>query len=73
MKLRLLIPGAILILLGVMSLNGKLSWQEDKELVRIGDAELSVQTKRKPADWLGYVLLVAGGGLAIGGLAGKRF
>ena len=72
MKTRFVIPGILLIVIGLLSLVGKLSWQEDKELVRIGDAELSVKTERTPADWIGYGLLFAGGVLTVGGLWSKR-
>ncbi|MBD8525219.1 hypothetical protein [Pseudomarimonas arenosa] len=72
MRMRYLLPGVLLILLGILSLIGKLSWQEDKELVRIGDAELSVKQERSPADWVGYGLLFAGGVLVVGGLASRR-
>lgn len=72
MKAKFLIPGILLIIIGLLSLVGKLSWQEDKELVKIGDAELSVKTERKPSDFIGYGLLFAGGVLTVGGLWSKR-
>lgn len=62
-----LIVGALLLVAGAVVVAGLFTFKDSKEVLRIGDASLTVTEEKKPDRNLGYALMVLGG---IGLLAG---
>lgn len=73
MKTVSLVLGVLLLIGGGLISAGMLSVPDRKEVLRVGDAALSVTQNRKPDRTVGYVLLGAGALLvAFGAFARKR-
>lgn len=73
MKKTAIILGTALLILGGLISFGAISLPDTQEVLRVGDAALSVQTDKTPSPVLGYVLLGVGAVLAAAGIAVRRF
>ncbi|HEY0179093.1 MAG TPA: hypothetical protein VGC30_05615 [Dokdonella sp.] len=63
MRIGLILAGIILVAVGVAAFTGKLGFQHDKEVVKIGDVSASVKEERTVPQWLGGLGVVVGLGL----------
>jgi hypothetical protein len=72
MRAFLLIVAALLLVLGGLVSAGMLHWPQEKEVLRVGGAALSVRQDRKPDARLGYGLLAVGAVAAVLALTRKR-
>ncbi len=67
-----LIAGAALLVAGALVTAGLFTFKDSKEVLRIGDASLTVTEEKRPDHRLGYALMVLGGvGLLVGIVRGK--
>ena len=67
-----LILGVLLLIAGGLVASGMFSYQDKEEVLRVGDASLSVTKDKKPDRNLGYGLLVLGAVLTVVGLVVKK-
>jgi hypothetical protein len=67
MRNAFLIAGAALLLAGALVTAGVFTYKDSKEVLRVGDASLTVTEEKRPDRTLGYALMALGG---IGLLAG---
>ncbi len=68
-----LIIGILLLIAGGLIAAGVFTFSDTKEVIRIGDASLSVTQQKSPDRNIGYVLLALGAvGIAVGVLGKKR-
>jgi hypothetical protein len=73
MKKTAILLGTALLILGGLIAFGAFSVPDTRELLRVGDAAISVQTEKTLSPVLGYVLLGVGGVLTAAGIAVRRF
>jgi len=71
MKIGLVIAGAVIALLGVLALMGKLNFSHEHEVAKVGSVSLTDQKTEGTPQWVGILGLVVGGGLIAGALAKK--
>jgi hypothetical protein len=71
MRATALVVGLLLLVAGGLITAGLLSWPDKKEVLRLGDASLSVTQDRKPDPRLGYGLLGLGAVVLVAGLASR--
>jgi len=67
MRMGLIIAGIIIAALGIAAFTGKLNFNKDKEVLKIGDLSATVQEEKTVPQWIGgfgvlvgVVLVVAG-------------
>lgn len=72
MKKAVIITGFAVAAIGALIALGAISFTDTEEVLRVGEAAVSVETERQPSRTLGYVLLVAGAAVGAGGLAMRR-
>lgn len=66
------IVGVILIAIGIYVVAGQASFKSDREVLKIGGLEASVQESRVVPPWTGAVAIAVGGVLVFAGMrAGK--
>lgn len=68
----LIISGLALLVLGGFLLLGGLTYVSEKEVVRVGDFEVSASQERSVPTWVGVLSLAGGAGLLAGGLLVRR-
>ena len=71
MRIGLILAGIILAAIGVAALAGKLNFEQDKEVVKIGDVSASVKQEKSVPQWLGGLGVLVGLGLIVAGAARK--
>ena len=67
MRIGLILAGIVLIAIGIAGFTGKLSFTQDKEVVKIGDLSASVKQDRSVPQWLGGIAVLVGLGLVVVG------
>ncbi len=60
MRMTALIVGLLLLIAGALIASGTYTYTQDKEVLKIGDASLSVKQEKTLPKGLGYGLLAAG-------------
>ena len=71
MRMGLVIAGIIIAALGIAGYMGKLNFNHDKEVLKIGDLSAKVQEEKTVPQWLGGVALLVGAGLVVVGATRK--
>ncbi len=72
MRMPALIIGILLLVAGALVLSGTFKYTDDKEVLKIGDASLTVQQEKSPPNNLGYGLLAIGAVALVFAAAGKK-
>jgi hypothetical protein len=67
MRTGFIIAGIIIAALGIAGWMGKLNFNHDKEVLKIGDLSAKVQEEKTVPQWLGGIAVLAGAGLVVVG------
>jgi hypothetical protein len=71
MRIGLILAGIIIAALGIAGFLGKLNFNHDKEVLKIGDLSAKVQEEKTVPEWLGGVAVLVGAGLIVAGAMRK--
>jgi hypothetical protein len=71
MRMGLIIAGIIIAALGIAAFTGKLNFNKDKEVLKIGDLSATVQEEKTVPQWLGGVAVLVGVGFVVAGAMRK--
>jgi hypothetical protein len=71
MRTGYIIAGIIIAALGIAGWMGKLNFNHDKEVLKIGDLSAKVQEEKTVPQWLGGVAVLVGAGLVVVGAMRK--
>jgi hypothetical protein len=71
MRMGLIIAGILIAALGVAGFLGKLNFNKDKEVLKVGGLSASVKEEKTVPEWLGGVAVVVGAGLILVGAMRK--
>ena len=72
MRMPAIIIGILLLVAGALTLSGTFKYTDNKEVLKIGDASLTVQQEKSPPKGLGYGLLAVGAIAMVLGATGKK-
>ncbi len=72
MRTPALVIGILLLIAGGLIAAGVINFSDTKEVIRLGDASLSVTQQKTPDRNIGYVLLALGAVGVIVGMVGKK-
>jgi hypothetical protein len=72
MRTPALIIGILLLIAGGLVSAGMFSFSDTKEVLKVGDASLSVTQQKTPDRTLGYVLLAVGAVVTVVGAMAKK-
>jgi hypothetical protein len=67
MRTGFIIAGIIIAALGIAGWMGKLNFNHDKEVLKIGDLSAKVQEEKSVPQWLGGIAVLVGAGLVVVG------
>jgi hypothetical protein len=67
MRTGFIIAGIIIAALGIAGWMGKLNFNHDKEVLKIGDLSAKVQEEKTVPQWLGGIAVLVGAGLVVVG------
>ena len=67
MRTGFIIVGIIIAALGIAGWMGKLNFNHDKEVLKIGDLSAKVQEEKTVPQWLGGIAVLVGAGLVVVG------
>ncbi|HVT31342.1 MAG TPA: hypothetical protein VHE32_01760 [Rhodanobacteraceae bacterium] len=71
MRIGLIVAGILLAALGIAGFLGKLNFNHDKEVLKVGDLSATVQEEKTVPQWLGGIAVLVGAGLVVAGIARK--
>ncbi|HKE46453.1 MAG TPA: hypothetical protein VKB52_00185 [Rhodanobacteraceae bacterium] len=71
MRMGLVIAGILIAAFGIAAFLGKLNFNRDKEVLKVGDLSATVQEEKTVPQWLGGVAVLVGAGLAVAGAMRK--
>lgn len=71
MRIGLIVAGILLAALGIAGFLGKLNFNHDKEVLKVGDLSATVQEEKTVPQWLGGIAVLVGAGLVVAGVARK--
>jgi len=71
MRTGFIIAGIIIAALGIAGWMGKLNFNHDKEVLKIGDLSAKVQEEKSVPQWLGGIAVLVGAGLVVVGAMRK--
>lgn len=71
MRAGFIVVGIILIALGAAGFMGMLNFNQDKEVLKVGDLSATVEQKRTVPQWLGGAAVFVGLGLIVVGATRK--
>jgi hypothetical protein len=71
MRTGLIIAGILIAALGIAGWMGKLNFNHDKEVLKVGDLSAKVQEEKTVPQWLGGVAVLVGAGLFVVGAMRK--
>ncbi|HET6545608.1 MAG TPA: hypothetical protein VFG55_02550 [Rhodanobacteraceae bacterium] len=71
MRTGFIIVGIIIAALGVAAFIGKFNFNQDKEVLKIGDVSASVQQEKTVPQWIGGIGIIVGLGLIVVGATRK--
>jgi hypothetical protein len=67
MRTGFIIAGILIAALGIAGWMGKLNFNHDKEVLKVGDLSAKVQEEKTVPQWLGGVAVLVGAGLVVVG------
>jgi len=67
MRTGLIIAGILIAAFGIAGWMGKLNFNHDREVLKIGDLSAKVQEEKTVPQWLGGVAVLVGAGLVVVG------
>ncbi|HVV97591.1 MAG TPA: hypothetical protein VHC92_10675 [Rhodanobacteraceae bacterium] len=71
MRIGLIVAGILVAALGIAGFLGKLNFNHDKEVLKVGDLSATVQEEKTVPQWLGGIAILVGAGLVVAGVARK--
>ena len=71
MRIGLIVVGILIAAFGIAGFLGKLNFNHDKEVLKIGDLSAKVQEEKTVPEWLGGVAVLVGAGLILVGAVRK--
>jgi hypothetical protein len=71
MRTGFIIAGIIIAALGIAGWMGKLNFNHDREVLKVGDLSAKVQEEKTVPQWLGGVAVLVGAGLVVVGAMRK--
>jgi hypothetical protein len=71
MRIGLIVAGILIAAFGIAGFLGKLNFNHDKEVLKIGDLSAKVQEEKSVPQWLGGVAVLVGAGLVVAGAMRK--
>ena len=71
MRIGLIVAGILIAAFGIAGFLGKLNFNHDKEVLKIGDLSAKVQEEKTVPEWLGGVAVLVGAGLILVGAVRK--
>jgi hypothetical protein len=71
MRIGLIVAGILIAALGIAGFLGKLNFNHDKEVLKVGDLAATVQEEKTVPQWLGGIAVLVGAGLVVAGVAKK--
>ena len=69
MRVGLIIAGILVAAIGIAAFLGKLNFNHDKEVLKIGDVSAKVEEQKTVPQWLGGIAVLVGAGLVVAGAA----
>ena len=69
MRVGLIIAGILVAALGIAAYLGKLNFNHDKEVLKIGDVSAKVEEQKTVPQWIGGIAVLVGAGLVVAGAA----
>jgi hypothetical protein len=67
MRIGLIIAGILVAALGIAGYLGKLNFNHDKEVLKIGDLSAKVEEQKTVPQWIGGIAVLVGAGLVVAG------
>ena len=67
MRTGLIIAGILIAALGIAGWMGKLNFNHDREVLKVGDLSAKVEEEKTVPQWLGGVAVLVGAGLVVVG------
>lgn len=71
MRIGLIVAGILIAAFGIAAYLGKLNFNHDKEVLKIGDLSAKVEEEKTVPQWLGGVAVLVGAGLVVVGAMRK--
>ncbi|HJT97461.1 MAG TPA: hypothetical protein VJ696_04030 [Rhodanobacteraceae bacterium] len=71
MRVGLIIAGILIAALGIAGWLGKLNFNHDKEVLKIGDVSAKVEEQKTIPQWIGGIAVLVGAGLVVVGAMRK--
>lgn len=71
MRMGLIISGIVVAALGIAAFTGALNFNQDKEVLKVGDLSATVSQEKTVPQWLGGVGVLIGLGLVVLGASRK--
>ena len=69
MRVGLIIAGILVAALGIAAFLGKLNFNHDREVLKIGDVSAKVEEQKTVPQWIGGIAVLVGAGLVVAGAA----
>ena len=69
MRVGLIVAGILVAAIGIAAFLGKLNFNHDKEVLKIGDVSAKVEEQKTVPQWLGGIAVLVGAGLVVAGAA----
>ena len=67
MRVGLIIAGILVAALGIAAYLGKLNFNHDREVLKIGDVSAKVEEQKTVPQWIGGIAVLVGAGLVVAG------
>jgi hypothetical protein len=67
MRVGLIIAGILVAAIGIAAFLGKLNFNHDREVLKIGDVSAKVEEQKTVPQWIGGIAVLVGAGLVVAG------
>jgi len=71
MRMGFIVAGILVAALGIAAFLGKLNFNHDKEVLKVGDLSATVQEEKTIPQWIGGIAVLVGAGLVVAGAMRK--